>query len=106
MFPKKDAELVPYTTNWKTRITATPTTWHFSTSDASAYGALSDTYIAAQAAYADAVAAGIRDKSLLEARNTAKNALLAKGREMYALVQNSSTISDANKALLNVKIKK
>jgi hypothetical protein len=106
MFPKKDAALVPYTNNWKTRITATPATWNFSASDASAYGALSDTYTAAQAAYATAVAAGIRDKSLLDARNDAKKALLAKGREMYALVQNSSTISDANKALLNVTVKK
>jgi hypothetical protein len=106
MFPTKDAELIPFTTNWETRITATPATWNFTASDASAYAALSDSYLAAQSAYADAVAAGIRNKSLLEARNTAKDALLAKGREMYALVQNSSTISDANKALLNVKIKK
>lgn len=106
MFPEKNAALVPFTTNWKTRITASPSTWNFQASDASAYGALSDAYVAANAAYNNAVAAGIRDKSLREARDSAKAALLAKGREMYALVQASNTISDANKALLNVVIRK
>ena len=106
MFPVKDAELVPYTTNWKTRIVASPATWNFSVSEADAYADLSDAYIAANAAYTDSVAAGTRSKSLLAARNSAKAELLRVGREMYASVQDSITISDADKALLSVVIRK
>jgi hypothetical protein len=101
-FPRKDSLLVPYSTNWDTRITATPTVFALTAAQALAYKAAHDPYVAAAATMAEAAAAGSRSKSLTTTRDQARANLLHYGRQLYAIVQASASVSDANKDLLGV----
>src|SRR5690348_5101392 len=58
--PKKDSLLVAWTTNFSTRITATPATFGLVAGQATTYAALSDAFVTAAAAVAEAREAGIR----------------------------------------------
>jgi len=68
-----------------------------------AYTALHDPFIAAMNAMG---VIGARSKSLVSAKNAAKDALLPYARELYSFVQASMTVSDANKDLLGVTVRR
>ncbi len=103
--PRKDALLVPYTTNFNTRITNSAATYQITEAQVAAYTPLSENYVAAQQAVLDARAAGTRSESLTAARDTAKDALLTYARELYSFVQANNAISDADKIELGVHVK-
>src|SRR5438067_9953035 len=101
-FPTKDSALAAYSTNFNTRIVASPLVFNLTALQATAYTALHDPFIAA---YEAASAVGARSRSLVAAKNTAKHALLAYGRQLYGFVQSAATVSDANKELLGVRVR-
>src|SRR5688572_2472641 len=101
--PTKDAALAAWSTNANTRLVATPAAFSISAAQAAAYTALHDPFIEA---YEAASAVGARSRSLVAAKETAKDNLLRYAREIYALVQSSLTVTDANKELLGVVIRR
>lgn len=66
------------------------------------YTTLHDAFIAANDA---CKADGARSKSLVAAKNTAKAALLDYARELYAFVQASQAVTDADKVLIGVTVR-
>lgn len=103
--PTKDSDLVSFSTNFSTRITATPTVFGLTAGDATAYAALHTAFLAAYNAVTTARDAGDRSKSLATAKDVAKDNLLVLARDLYGTVQADSTVSNANKNLLGVTVR-
>jgi hypothetical protein len=101
--PLKDSLLVPWSTNFDTRITATPTTFGLTAAQATAYTALHDPFVAGYNAMMAARADGTRSEAQTAIKDAAKTALLAMARELYSFVQANTSVSDADKILLGVK---
>jgi hypothetical protein len=104
-FPTKDASLVDYSTNFNTRIVASPTTFSLTAGQAAAYTPLHSAFLASYNAMVAARESGTQSQSLTASKDADKVALLRYGRELYALVQASLTVSDADKILLGVTVK-
>ena len=103
--PIKDSELVDFSTNFSTRISAVPADFGLSAPQASAYQTRHLAFVGAYDAQRVAFEAGNRQESLTAAKNLAKHELLTLGRELYAFIQDSLTVTDANKILVGVKVK-
>jgi hypothetical protein len=103
--PLKDELLAPYADNWNTRIATGYATFALTSAQATAFAAVYQPYADAWAALQAARAAGIRSESLTTAKQTAKENLLPLFRELYAFVQNSLSVTAANKDLLGVTVK-
>jgi hypothetical protein len=106
MIPTKDTTLPAWAANFNERINATPLVFSIQPDEALAFTSLYDVFIAAMTALNAAEAAGIASKSLHSAKNSAKRDLLAYGRELYARIQSSLSVSNANKDLVGVKVRK
>ena len=104
--PKKDALLVPYSANWATRTTASPTEFGLTAVQAENYSEMQAAYLSAYNAMMAARADGTRSQSLTSMKETTKAALLTYNRELYAFVQASSNVADSDKILLGVTIRK
>jgi len=104
--PRRDSLLVPYCQNWDTRVTASPSTFSLTAGQATVLHGYVQAYLDAYNAEQASVAADTRSKSLTTAKNTAKASLLLNLRELYTFVQASTSVSDANKNLLGVTVKK
>ena len=100
---KKDSVLVPWSTNFDTRITATPTTFGLTAAQATDYTPLHDAYITAWEA---ANNPGSRTKAAVAIKEAAKASLLAYARVLYAMVQVNPDVEDGDKELLGVLVKK
>ncbi len=100
--PRKDNLLAPYAANWCARLSTDYAMFGLSAAQAAALEALYQPYAEAWSALKAARAAGIRSESQTSDRTSAKAPLLSYLRELYALVQASRSVSDANKALLGV----
>src|ERR671913_1758924 len=101
--PKKDAELVAWSTNFETRITASPTAFGLTAPLATAYSALHDAFVAA---YDAASNDGTRSKSLVAAKDLAKANLLANARDLYQVVQGTPTVTDVQRIDLGINVRK
>ncbi len=101
--PTKDSALAAYSTNFNTRIVATPTDFGLTAAQATEYTGLHDLFIDA---YDAANVPGSRSKSLVAAKDNAKKDLLDFARELYAFVQANTAVTDANKELLGVVVRK
>lgn len=101
--PTADAPLVDYSTNFNALGVATPTNFGLTAAQMTAYTTLHTAWLAA---YAAAKVAGGKSKSLVAAKDSAKAALLPYARQLYAIVQSSLTVSDANKELIGVTVRK
>jgi hypothetical protein len=101
--PTTDPGLAAWSTNADTRLTASPSDWNMTAPEVATYSALHDLYIAALSAVNTV---GARSKALVADKNAKKVNLLKAAREIYTTVQASTTITDENKTLLNVVIKK
>jgi hypothetical protein len=101
--PTKDSALAAWSTNANTRIVASPSTFSLSAADATAFTAVFTPFIAA---YEAAAAVGARSRSLVAAKDTAKGNLLRVARDVYGTVQASTAVSDANKELLGVVVRR
>ncbi len=104
-FPKADAELVPYSTNWNERLTESAESYGLTVAQQASYTAVHNPYIMAVAALEAARQSGVQSQPLVAARNDARQALLAVGRELYAFVQANTAVRDSLKIELNVVVR-
>ena len=103
--PTKDPLLVPYSTNFSTRVTNDYPVFKLTQEQAQTYAQLHAAYLSAYQAVADARMAGTRSESLTATKDAAKGRLLSLGRQLYTYVQASNDVSDADKILLGVTVK-
>jgi hypothetical protein len=103
MVPTRDARLAEYSTNFNTRGVASPQTFDLSVQEMAQYTALHEAWMTS---YNACKAEGGRSAALVASKDIAKSALLPVARELYAQIQNSLTVSDNNKLLMGVVIRK
>ena len=103
--PTKDSLLVPYSTNWDTRINEDATLFGLTPAQGTTYTAVHTPYLAAYNAVMQARADGTWSQSLTATKDAAKADLLAYARQLYAFVQANADVSDANKILLGVDVR-
>jgi len=103
--PTKDSDLVAWTTNFNQKITAVPADFGLTAADATAYDALSDAFIAAYNTLVASRESGVFSKALTTQKEQTKESLLQTAREFYAFIQDSRTVTNANKELAGVKVK-
>ena len=82
--PARDSDLVTWSTNFDTRITAAPTTFGLTAAQATAYDALHDAFVAA---YNAAANDGSNSTSAIITKNDARVSLVANARLLAAIVQ-------------------
>ena len=82
--PGREAELVTFSINFKTKITATPTTFGLTAAQATAYGTLHDAFAAAYATANDPLT---RSPANVATKNQAKVNLVANLRLLAGIVQ-------------------
>jgi hypothetical protein len=95
-FPTTDAELLPFTTNLSTKVTAAPATYGAAVGDATALAALLATFSTALTA---AVNPATRTKVTVATKNTAKNALIANLRLLYKKINAANLAADKREEL-------
>src|SRR4051812_434654 len=99
--PNKDSALLAWSLNFSTLITATPTAYGLVAGDATAYAAL-------HSAFATALAAcdpGQRSKSLVAAKNTARDNLKTSARLLAKRVEGTATVTNAQKIDLGLNVR-
>lgn len=101
--PTLDAPLAQWSTNFNTLGVANPADFSLTSTQMTAYTALHDAWIAA---YDAAKADGSKSKALVVAKNDAKFSLLVLAREYYGFIQSSLAVSNENKVLIGVHIRK
>jgi hypothetical protein len=104
-FPFKDSLLVDFSTNFNDRIVASPGTYSLSALQASTYTGYHTPFITAYNALVAARESGTRSRSLAAAKDACKADLLAYGRQLYAQVQSSSSVPNAAKIELGVRVR-
>lgn len=104
--PFKDSLLVAWSSNFDQKGTLAPATYNLTAAQMTAFHTASQAFISAYNAVATAREAGSRSKLLTGMKNDAKKALLTLGRELYAFVQDSVSVSDFNKGDMGVVVKK
>ena len=104
--PLKDELLVPYMTNWNTRISTGYAVFGLTEEQAEHFTELFTPYQTIYAAMMSARGAGTRSKSQTIAKDLAKKNLLAFARQLYAFVQANTAVADNTKVLLGVEIRK
>jgi hypothetical protein len=95
--------LAEYATNWNALGVAAPTDFGLTAAQMTLYTTL---YTAWMSAYNAAKADGARSKALVQAKDDAKAELLAYNRELYQFVQASTTVTNENKVLIGVTVRK
>jgi hypothetical protein len=100
--PIKDTLLIPWGLNFDTKVTLSPVTYSLTAAQATSFHTAYQAYVTAYNAVATAREAGTRSKVLTSTRDAAKAALQAIGRELYGFVQDSTTVTAANKEDIGV----
>jgi hypothetical protein len=95
--PTKDTLLIPWGSNFDTKVTASPVTYGLTAAQATSFHTAYTAYVTAYNAVATAREAGTRSKVLTATKDTARRALLTIGRELYGYVQDNTSVSVANK---------
>ena len=103
--PTKDSDLVAWTTNFNQKITDAPADFALTAADATAYDALSEAFVAAYNTLVASRESGVFSKALTTQKEQTKQSLLQTAREFYAFIQDSSSVTAANKELAGVKVK-
>lgn len=101
--PQTDAALLAWSVNFKTLITATPTAFGLVAAQATAYGALHDTFAAA---YQVAKDPDTRTKPNVAAKDAARAALKDDARLLAKLVEGTASVTDAQKYSLGLNVRK
>jgi hypothetical protein len=100
--PARDAELVTWSTNFNTRVTAAPTTYGLTAAQATAYDALHDAFVAAyNAASSDAG----NSTSAIITKDDARAALKANARMLARIVQATPTVTNTQKSDLGLTVR-
>ena len=104
--PTKDPQLVDYSTNFNTRVSAGYASYGYTEDQATQYTTLHTAFITANNAVAAARASGTRSSALVETKNLAKANLLRYARDLSSLGQASLTLANAKKIELGITVKK
>jgi hypothetical protein len=104
--PVKDTLLIAWGSNFDTKVTAAPTTYNLVAAQALAFHTAYTPFVTAYNAVATAREAGSRSKSLTATKDSAKASLLLIGRELYGIVQDSNSVSAADKEDVGVLVRK
>ncbi len=105
MVPRTDAALVAYSNNWAARLAESPGDYGITAQQVERFAGLRAPYVAIYNVMMEARADGTWSRSQTKARDAARAALLAYARELYAMVQANSSVSDANKVLLGIHVR-
>jgi hypothetical protein len=97
--PRRESLFVPFSTNFKTKITASPTTYSLTAPQATAYGTLHDAFITKWDVCQDP---NTKTKTAVEQKEEAKRLLLVNLRMLAKIVQNSPTTTNAMRIDLNL----
>lgn len=100
--PKREAELVTWSTNFKTKITATPTAYGLSAPQATAYGGLHDAFVAA---YQTANNPDTRSPSSIIAKDMARDVLANNARLLARIVQATPIVTAQQKSDLGLSVR-
>ena len=95
--PTKDTLLVAWGQNFDEKVTLNPSTYALTAAQATSFHAAYQSFLTAFNAVASAREAGSRSKLLTATKDAAKASLLRIGRELYGYVQDSTSVSAANK---------
>ena len=101
-FPSTDAALLAWSLNFSTLISATPTAYGLTSTQATAYAAL------VHSAYATAPAAcepASRTKSAVSTKNTARANLKASARLLANMVNGTASVTQRQKLTLGLTVK-
>ena len=101
--PKKDFDLVDWSRNFREKIVGHTEEFGLTEAQADAYALLDEQF--AQA-YAQASGPASKSQYLVALKNTARAALWAGARELYARIQVNTSVSDADKIALGVLVPK
>ena len=102
--PTKDSSLVDWSTNAKTRLTASPATYGTTAPVAAQYATLHGAFVTAYDNLVTARAGGTRSESLTSLKSAAKYALLAFARPLYKQIQANTAVTAAAKIELGVVV--
>jgi hypothetical protein len=99
--PTKDADLLAWTLNWTTRVTATPALYGLTAPIAAACAGLFTTF---NTAYQAAVSPTTRSPTTVAAKDSAKGAMVPVLRLYSQQVKANDAVSNANKEALGIHI--
>lgn len=104
--PTQDSQLVPFSTNFNTRLVASGVSiYKITAGQVTGYTGVHTAYLAAYNAMILARESGVRSESLTATKDDAKKALLDDARPIYNPVAYNVTIADADKILLGVHVR-
>jgi hypothetical protein len=99
--PVKDATLLAWAQNFYAVANVAPTTYGLTAAQCTAFNTLVTNYQTALAACEP----GVRNKSAVQAKNTAKAALKTNARLLAKLVEGTASVTNAQKAALGVNVR-
>ena len=100
--PTTDNALLAWSLNFSTLISATPTTYGLSSTQATAYATLHSQY---SAALATATNPTTRTKANVAAKNTARDALKTDARLLAKIVDGQATVTDQQRIQLGLNVR-
>jgi hypothetical protein len=92
--PTRDALLLDWSSNFNTKITASPTTYGLTAAQATAYGTLNTAF---SSAYTTATAPSTRTRGTVAAKNAARATLKANARLLARIVQATASVTAQQK---------
>lgn len=99
--PSRESELVTWSTNFDTLITANPVIYGLDIAQAAAYAALHTAFVGA---YQKANDPSRRTPSSIVSKNDAKDVLIASARDLAGIVQNFPGITDVLRSDLGITV--
>jgi hypothetical protein len=102
--PRTDRELVSWSTNADTRLTAAPDLYGITPAVAQQYNAVHTAFVLAYNEHMAARQSGVRSSPLASTTARCKRDLLIFARGLYKAIQSNPVVSDADKILLGVHI--
>jgi len=99
--PLRDAEFETFLYNWKTLLTASPTTYGLTAPDAVA---ISAAYTAWNAAYVLASSLLTRTRATVAAKDAEKVLALSLLREQYGIIKANPSVTNENKIAIGVRV--
>ena len=99
--PSRESELVTWSTNFDTLITANPAIYGLDLVQAAAYGALHNAFVAA---YQTANDPSTRTPSSIVSKDDAKDVLIASARDLVGIIQNFPGTTDVLRSDLGITV--
>jgi hypothetical protein len=100
--PSREADIVTWSVNFNTKITATPTAYGLTAAQASAYAAKHTTFVAAHQTARDP---DTRSPAAIVGKDVAKTALVAEARKLARIVQAEPSVTPQQKAELGLTVR-